>query len=128
MFSLILCAFCVIVLTCVLISCGSMDNYEENLGRRYTVQYLDQDYIEFYTKLYDFPFDVYDVECGMKADHKNSEKFVVIFECQSKSSARKLAKDLTYDIENTEYKDLDIKRDGKFVFLGDKTSVTVALG
>lgn len=121
---------CVFVLMISITSCQSIERYEENLGPLFYIKYLDESGIEAYSSRYQCPFDAYGVESGFMARRNGNE--LLVLECDSESSAKELAKDLGYAFYADKYNGYNLRiefvRDGKFVLIGDKAILDIALG
>ena len=114
-----------------LVSCASMDKYEDNLGTKYEVEKLKKSEIKELAEDFDLDDDDYDIENALIAEHKNNGYTVCIFECKSSSKAKELEKDLEdvmddiNDYSSTPYYAV---RKGKFVFAGNQKAIDNALG
>ena len=116
---LIVCTFAL-----CLVSCASMDKYEDNLGKDYDVENLKKDEIE----VFDLDIDDYDIEDALMGESEKGNDAIYILECKSSSKAKKLEKDAKDAIKELGEDELEIVRKGKFVLIGTEDGIEDALG
>jgi len=114
-----------------LVSCASLDKYEDNLGKDYEVNSLnDEEIEELIEELNEGDIELdpddYDIEDGFFGDDDDNQ--IYVFECKSSSKAKKLSKDLKDAFEELDEDDIEITRKGKFVLVGTEDGIEDALG
>ena len=110
-----------------LVSCASLDKYEDNLGKDYEIGKIKKAGINELADELDLDADDYDIESALMAEHKDKDYELYIFECKSSSKAKKFAKDIE-DAFDEYPSDLDVVQKGKFVLAGSKDAIEDALG
>ena len=111
-----------------LVSCASMDKYEDNLGKDYDVENLKKDEIEDLADAFDLDIDDYDIEDALMAESEKGDDGLYIFECKSSSKAKKLEEDMKDAMDELNEDEWDIVRKGKFVLIGTEDGIEDALG
>ena len=115
-----------VLLTLALVSCGSIETYEENLGRHYEIEFFDEEDLEEMLEDLDEDADDYGLVGGFYAYHEDDYDSVIVLECKSAKAASTLAEDIEdADVLGSSAK---IVTDGKFVLAGDRNAVNDALG
>ena len=114
-----------------LVSCASLDKYEDNLGKDYEVNSLsDEEIEELIEELNEGDIELdpddYDIEDGFFG--YDDDNLIYVFECKSSSKAKKLSKDLKDAFEELDEDDIEITRKGKFVLVGNEDGIEDALG
>jgi len=111
-----------------LVSCASLDKYEDNLGKDYDVENLKKDEIEDLADAFDLDIDDYDIEDALMAESEKGDDGLYIFECKSSSKAKKLEKDMKDAMDELNEDEWDVVRKGKFVLIGTEDGIDDALG
>ena len=113
-----------------LVSCASMDKYEDNLSKDYDIEIPDDDDMlnMAFKDITHLDAEDYEIENLLYADHNEENYVVYILECKTSSKAKELAKDLEKLIEEYDSNYTDVVRKGKFVFWGYEKAINDALG
>ena len=113
-----------------LVSCASMDKYEDNLDKNYDVEKIKKSEIDDLAEMLDLDMDDYDIEEALMAESKKGDDGVYIFECKSSSKAKKLAKDVEDALDEVKsyISDMEVTKKGKFVLIGTEDGIEDALG